>query len=193
MAEENIENTDSLNGEPGEQEELETTPEEIDTDDVEDLKEKNRQLFARAKKAEGFVIQDGKWVKKTPKVEPLKKEPTVAPINEDLIAQKIDERFENRELETLDLSDELKKEVRVYAQLNKVSIRKAFDSDYIQFKKNKSDEEAKVEAASLGHTKRGAPSKKDYSQKNPSDFDMTTKEGREEFHEWEKYIAKQLG
>lgn len=52
---------------------LETPEEEIELDleedkpeeDVEALKEKNRQLYARAKKAEGFEQVDGKWVKKT--------------------------------------------------------------------------------------------------------------------------------
>lgn len=52
-----------------------------DNDDVDALKEKfnnvseqNKQLFARAKKAEGFELKEGKWVK--PKVEP-KAEPKV--------------------------------------------------------------------------------------------------------------------
>ncbi len=58
---------------------LENT-EDIDNDDnVEDetdvtaLKEKNKQLFARAKKAEGFVLKNGKWVKKLEKSDTTKK------------------------------------------------------------------------------------------------------------------------
>ena len=31
-----------------------------------DVSEKNRQLFARAKKAEGFELKDGDWVKPAP-------------------------------------------------------------------------------------------------------------------------------
>ena len=53
-----------------------------DNDDVDALKEKfekvseqNRQLFSRAKKAEGFELKEGKWVK--PKVEKPKEEPKV--------------------------------------------------------------------------------------------------------------------
>lgn len=55
-----------------------------DNDDAEALKEKfqklsekhtkvaetNKQLFARAKKAEGFELKDGKWLKPEPKTEP---------------------------------------------------------------------------------------------------------------------------
>ena len=74
------ENLDSLNEEtetndsPNVEtvEETTETTEETQVDDVEALKEQNRQLFARAKKAEGFVLQDGKWLK--PKAE-VKAEP----------------------------------------------------------------------------------------------------------------------
>ena len=71
MENENIENLDSPNEEPSEESAQETSPE------IEALKEQNKQLFARAKKAEGFTLKDGKWVKE-PKLEPkpeVKEEP----------------------------------------------------------------------------------------------------------------------
>lgn len=59
------ENADSINGDKDVEEVVVE-----DTDDVAALKEKlqktseaNKQLFARAKKAEGFELKDGKWVK----------------------------------------------------------------------------------------------------------------------------------
>src|SRR3990167_9936467 len=75
MENENIENLDSSNEELSEESAQETSPE------IEALKEQNKQLFARAKKAEGFTLKDGKWVKELklePKLEPkpeVKKEP----------------------------------------------------------------------------------------------------------------------
>ena len=45
----------------------EETTEEVD-EEKETLREENKKLFARAKKAEGFVLENGEWVKK-PKVE----------------------------------------------------------------------------------------------------------------------------
>lgn len=51
------------------QSDSDTQTEEVD---VEALKQTNRELFARAKRAEGFELKDGKWVKKekpAPKVE----------------------------------------------------------------------------------------------------------------------------
>lgn len=78
MAKENESDLDSLNQVPDEVIELE------DNDDIDALKEKfqkvneshqkltetNKQLFARAKKAEGYELKDGKWVKPPKKEEP---------------------------------------------------------------------------------------------------------------------------
>lgn len=66
--EDSIVNTDTPNGEPTvETEPVESSTEGLDTDALQEkLKETeqaNRQLFERAKKAEGFVKLDGKWVK----------------------------------------------------------------------------------------------------------------------------------
>ena len=69
MEEENIETTDSLNGDV----------EEVETETVETLKAKNQSLYERLKKAEGFERDaDGAWIKKAepepkPKKEPLAK------------------------------------------------------------------------------------------------------------------------
>ena len=135
--EKEIETIDSPNDETELEVKPEITPEEdeeTDSEEVIALKDKNRQLFERAKKAEGFTKQeDGTWAKK-PKPEP-KVEPTPKSAQTPDLDKLLDEKFEKRELESLDISDELKKEVQTYAKLNKVSIKKALDSDYIQFKK----------------------------------------------------------
>lgn len=73
MADENVENTDSSNGETGDSTAT-TDTEQVDVEALkakaakaDELEETNRQLFERAKKAEGFVkiVEDGKakWVK----------------------------------------------------------------------------------------------------------------------------------
>ena len=66
--EEEIENLDS------QIEEGDNSVQEESQVDVEALKEQNKQLFARAKKAEGFTLKEGKWVKE-PKPEPKKEIP----------------------------------------------------------------------------------------------------------------------
>ena len=72
--EEEIENLDSPN-----EEGVESAKDEAQVEDIEALKEQNKKLFARAKKAEGFTLkEDGKWVKepkKETKPEPKRENP----------------------------------------------------------------------------------------------------------------------
>lgn len=65
-------NNETLDSQNETEETVEITEDVVDTsnEDVEKLKELNRKLFVRAKTAEGFVLKDGKWIKKPqPKVE----------------------------------------------------------------------------------------------------------------------------
>lgn len=71
--EQEIENDNSPNIEEEIVTEEAETPEE-DAETVESLTEKNKKLYARAKKAEGFDFVDNQWVKK-PKVEVQTKAP----------------------------------------------------------------------------------------------------------------------
>jgi len=69
MANENDEDIDSQNDGSADQDTDKNLATDQDQDsgqgdDLDALKEKNRQLFARAKKAEGCVLKDGKWIKK---------------------------------------------------------------------------------------------------------------------------------
>lgn len=73
MAEE-IVNLDTPNEEPGEVVVADDADATALKEKLTELNEKNRQLFARAKKAEGFELKDGHWVKSEPKVEKVKKE-----------------------------------------------------------------------------------------------------------------------
>ena len=59
----------------------------------------------------------------------------------------VDAVLEKRELEDLELGDELKREVQNYAKLNGVSIKKALSSDYISFLKEKEEKISKVNFA----------------------------------------------
>lgn len=187
-----FENNDSPNVELDGQDEPETTPEEElegDSEEMIALKQKNRQLFERAKKAEGFDKQeDGSWIKK-PKPEP--KKPEVKPLPQKEVTPDaksiVSEMFEQRDLEALDVSEVLQREIQTYAKLNGVSIKKAFESEYIQFKKGKEDQASKLNDASLPKGRKGTASK-DYSQMKATDFDLTTPEGRQGFKEYKEWL-----
>ena len=200
MAEE-IENSDSSNGEPDEQEE------ELDTDVVDEiddsavLKEKlekaqkaNSQLFERTKKAEGFVKDDaGKWVKKpvepAPEKEP-EKEPTAEEITDEKLDKALEDKLEKRELNSFDISDDLKKEVGAYAKLNGVSVKKARDSPYIQFRVKEVESADNADEASLGGGK-GKTAKTEIV--GEGNFDLTTEKGRKDFAKWEEQKREELG
>ena len=127
-----------------------------DIDDIDVLKEKyqglgekhkkifdtNKQLFARAKKAEGFELKDGKWIKPEPKID-KKPEP-----------KKSDEDFGLLELtflkgEDIKSEDEIefvKKELKEAGltndQLPKLFANKYFKSQLDEFKTEKANVKA---------------------------------------------------
>jgi len=105
---------------------------------------------------------------------------------------KVDERLQKQELSSLELSDELKEEVKSYAELKKVSIKEALDSPYLQFRQQEDEKQKRNNMASIG-SKRRAGAKIDTTNTKPTDFDMSTEEGRKEFHEYEKTLREKLG
>jgi len=104
---------------------------------------------------------------------------------------KVEAKFAEKELNSLGLSDELKEKVKTFAKVNSVSIDEAVNSSYIQFERGEEEAAAKADDASISSTRKSA--KLDYSSMKPTDFDLTTKEGREDFHKWEDHIKEQLG
>ena len=157
-----------------------------DDDDKEVLVERNKRLYARAKKAEGFVLENNVWIKK-PKLE-IKPKVIEKVITDESVINKV---LDKRELESLDLSDNLKKEIKTYAEIQGISVKKALDSDYISFLKEKEEKKQKIDDASLGSNRK--KTKKDYSEMKVTDFDLTTPEGKAEFSKYEEYIKKTLG
>lgn len=169
MSDNNQENVNSTNDEQHAEEEivLPVEGEEEETDDVEVLKERLKQrneaaaqLFARAKKAEGFELKDGKWVKKAQKAPEMKPNAPARQKNEEdidaRIAKGVMSVLEQRELESLDLSDELKTQVSSLAKLQGISIKKASESDYIQFLKEKEDRKKNGENGSMPTGRKGS-------------------------------------
>ena len=204
MAEENA-NLDASNKELDELdvklEDTDLEPLEDDSDEVKALKEKlkgsdgrNKNLFARAKKGEGFNLEDGKWVKKDPesKDEPKEKPKEVQPVSDEDFDKRLDERFEKRELDNLGVSDDFRKEIDSYAKLNGVSIAQAMETPYIKFRSEEFKKADDLEKASLGGGGTGTATV-DPGTIEPSKLDLKSEDGQKKFKEWEDHIAKQLG
>lgn len=156
-------------------------------DDIDSVRETNKRLYARAKKAEGFILEGDKWVKKPKPASEKKPEPTKPVADEATINRVLDKR----ELESLEISDSLKKEVEIYAKVQGISIKKALNSEYISFLKEKDEKKQKIDDASLGSGRKST--KKNYSEMSASDFDLKTTEGKAEFAKYEQHLRDELG
>jgi hypothetical protein len=185
-----MENEDEIIDSPNDEEILdnqenagdyEDTPIET-VEEAQALQEQNRQLFARAKKAE----QEMKALKAKLQTKPEPKTETKQDDINNLVASQVNEVLERRELDSLELGDQLKEEVKIYAKMNNVSIKQAMNSSYIQFKVNEAKTEARNEDASILSTHKNT--KRDYSNMSPSDFDCTTEQGVKDFEEYKKFV-----
>jgi len=105
-----------------------------------------------------------------------------------LIEQKVNEKLGNRELESANLSEDIKTQVKGYATLNKISISEAMKSDYIQYQITKAKEKEEVDDASISVKHDKVKTNKNFKDMNPSDFDVSTPEGRKEWEDYKKSL-----
>lgn len=115
---------------------------------------------------------------------------------EKLIDQKLAERLEARELDALELPDELKEEVKQLAKLKGISVREAANLPYILSRREEVEQEERLKKAIPKRTNRGSytPSYDPAKPLNPDDFDFDTEEGVKAWQEAkrarEKYLAE---
>jgi hypothetical protein len=96
-----------------------------------------------------------------------------------LVDQKLTERWEARELESLELSDELKDEVKDLAKLKGISVREAAQHPYILQRKEEAEKEERIRNATPKRSKKGThvPDYDPSKPLNPEDFDFNSEEG----------------
>ncbi len=157
----------------------ETAPTETPEDKIAKLEETNKKLFARAKKAEL-------------ELKAKKESPIVAPKdNLDVVDKRVKEILEEKELDAIDISDAAKIDLKAYAKAKNLTSKQVKESDYFKFLKQKEDDEKKVEEASIGKG-HASQTKKDFSKVNPAkDFDLSTKEGQDQFEEYKNWLKNQ--
>jgi hypothetical protein len=148
------------------------------------------------KKFSTVISQKINWRKKAQELESKnlssKTDPSPLPTKEPLSEDKILEVLEKRELESLEVSDEMKKEIQDYAKLKGINIKKAQNSDYIKFRMEQDEKKEKIDNASLGGGRKPT-TKKDYSEMKATDFDMTTPEGKADYAKYKEDMRKKLG
>lgn len=101
-----------------------------------------------------------------------------------LVDEKLNARLEARELEELGLPEELESELKKLAKINGTSVRKAAQDPYFIYKKKEYEEAERIKNATPTRKGRGSYQQSYDPSKplNPADFDLSTKEGREEWN-----------
>lgn len=105
-----------------------------------------------------------------------------------LVDEKLNAVLEERDLESLNLSDEIKEEVKVFAKAKGISVRAAAQLPYIKSLVEEEARQKRVENAIPTGKKNGTYSSGYDPSKplDPKEFDMSTDEGRKA---WEKAKA----
>lgn len=97
----------------------------------------------------------------------------------------VEQILEKRDLDTLEYSEDLKKEIQRVAQIQGVSIKQAARDPYIAAKIDQWQKDQNAEEAAISRTNRSG-GKKSYSLDNPPEVDMATPEGRKQ---WDDYLS----
>lgn len=126
---------------------------------------------------------------KEEKVEVKPQEPVkTTPISTEDIDKLVGEKFEERDLTSMDLSDELKTEVKAYAKAKGISYREAAKSEYFNFIKGKEDERITAEEASASSKGKTIKAKRDFGSLSEGDVANFSDE---EFAEYKKWLKSQ--
>lgn len=167
--------------------------EEFGFDEVDDAERIDKLVTKEMdshKKLSTAIRQKIEWRTKAataPKEEPAKPAIETKKGPEDIekvVNSTIAKTLDQRDLESLDYPDEIKKDIQRIAQAQGISIKQAARDPYIVFKIDEHKKAEKAEEAAISRTNRSS-GKKSYSLDNPPDVDMSTEEGRKE---WDAYI-----
>ncbi len=160
---------------------------ETDTEMLEKLVAKEKSHHDKLSNA---IKQKISWREKVTSVQkpddgkgkkPVKETPDV----DELVSTKVREILEEERLEGLDLSDELKAEVKRVAKIEGISVREAVKLPYIAYKKEEAERAERIKNATPKRSGQGGyvanvdPSK----PLDPANFDLSTEEGRKAWNE----------
>lgn len=106
------------------------------------------------------------------------------------IGEGVTATLEQRDLEALEYSDELKAEIKKVAQIQGVSIKKALSDPYVQAKITQYKRDVEAEGASV-RQKGGKGGSTSFKVNDPPDVDMSTEDGRKKYEEWKSWAKKQ--
>ena len=143
------------------------------------------------KKLSTAIRQKVDWRTKaqTPKeeekeVKPQEPAPKTQPVSSEEIDKMVGEKFEERDLASMDLSDELKSEVKAYAKAKGISYREAAKSPYFDFIKGKEDERIQADEASNSSSGKTIRAKRDFGNLSADDVANLSDDELAEYDKW---------
>jgi hypothetical protein len=106
------------------------------------------------------------------------------PASESLVdvSKAVQEALDKRDLEEMNLSDDLKEELEKLAKITGTSVKKASQDPYFIFKKEQYQKDEKIHAASISTKNTGAQAYVDTAE--VPKVDLSTEEGRKQWQEW---------
>ena len=167
----------------------------VDPEDEPELFEKllKREQTQR-EKLSGAIKQKINWRKKAS--ETTEKNPEVKPkegttpgepvvLSEELLEEKLNEREAKRDLENLDLPEDVENEVKDLAKVKGISIKEAAKLPYIASRLKEAEDEERIKSATPKRKGRGsyAPIVDPSKPLDPSDFDLGSKKGQKAWAE----------
>lgn len=163
-----------------------------DADKIDKLVQKEMDNHKKLSTAIGQKIKHREALKKATQAPPVK--PADVKKAEDELEAKLDaklnERLEQRDLDALEFSDELKAEIKKVAAITGVSIKKAMSDPYISAKIDQVKKDQAAEEASV-HRTGGKGGKTKFDINNPPEVNMATEEGRKTYQTWKDAVRDQ--
>lgn len=98
----------------------------------------------------------------------------------------VEEKLNERDLASMDLSDNLKSEVKTYAKAKGVSYREVLKSPYFNFIKEQEDAKTRSEEASASSSSKTTKSKQDFGNLKDEDIKNLSDEEFEQYKGWLK-------
>ena len=162
---------------------VETQEGETDEEKIAKLAEANKKLFARAKKAEeeAKALKTSKEADKSSQEDKPKEEK-----KEEDLDKILDQKLNERDLASMDISDELKSEVKAYGKAKNILYREVLKSPYFNFLKGQEEEKTKAEEASASSKGKTIRAKRDFGNLSDEDIKNLPDDEYEEYNKWLK-------
>lgn len=156
---------------------------ELDEYDNAELIDKLTKDFVAQRKSFGKVVAQKRSYRELVQKANLGKdnEKDLQPLSREEIEKSVEEKFFNRDLEELEYSDDVKDAIKKICKVNNVSVKQAQKDPYIQYLITQEDGDKNMDKSALSGKKNGSPAKPDFKALDPSNYDFSTKEGRDKW------------